>query len=114
MAVAGKAALLRKQILAVITAKPATHDEAAALIRPNGMGDVAFENFKRSVRSRCSELKEQSKIEATAMRRNNASGHAAVVWRTTNALPVKPVVSVVTTTVQPVTASTRATQQELI
>jgi len=115
--VAGKAALQRKQILATLV-RPATHDEVAAMLRPKEMTDVEFETFKRGIRSRCSELKEQGKIQATAERRVNSSGHPAVVWRLDWAFQIQtakePRVSVVTTASTPATASSKAVQQELI
>lgn len=91
--VASKAAKMRENILDAYKGANMTHDECAELLRPEQMSDVEFETFKRSVRSRCSELKVQGRLEATSERRENASGHAAVVWSR---------------------ARTNATQQELI
>lgn len=79
--VASKAAKMRESIVSAYNGASMTHDECAELLRPETMGDVEFETFKRSVRSRCSELKLQGKLEATGERRENASGHNAVVWR---------------------------------
>lgn len=110
--VAGHAELQRKQIMEHFKYDEMTHDECAAAMRPTSMNDVEFETFKRGIRSRCSELKEQGKLEATELRRKNASGHPAVVWRKATAKPAT-VVAVVTTA-PATTASTRATQQELL
>ena len=81
--VAGKAAKMREAIKDTYrwAVSGLTHDECAGILRPEGMTDVQFEQFKRSVRSRCSELMRQGLIEATNIRRENASGHEAVVWR---------------------------------
>lgn len=105
--VADKAALQRKQIMAAYERQDLTHDEVAEIIRPKDISDVEFETFKRGVRSRCSELKGQGKLEATAQRRANPSGHKAVVWRKTMASPVVTIIATSTT-------GTRATQQDLI
>lgn len=82
-AVTGKAAKMREAVVEAYSRSIAglTHDECADRLRPDDMGDVEFETFKRSVRSRCSELKAQGKIVQTSERRENASHHMAVVWR---------------------------------
>lgn len=80
-AVRSSAEQTRAHALAAYRGAAMTHDECAALLRPEGMGDVAFETFKRGVRSRSSELKAQGRIEPTERRRCNVSGHSAVVWR---------------------------------
>jgi hypothetical protein len=79
--VSSKAKELRNQMMEAYDKKDMTHDECAAAIRPAGMSDVTFETFKRNVRSRGSELKEQGLLEATETQRLNASRHSAVVWR---------------------------------
>lgn len=81
VAVTTAAKALQVNALAAYRGAAMTHDECAELLRPDTMGDVEFETFKRSVRSRSSELKAQGRIEATARRRCNVSGHSAVVWR---------------------------------
>ena len=80
-AVAPEAKQLQQRVAEAYRGAAMTHDECAELLRPADMGDVAFETFKRSVRSRSSELKAQGRIKATAKRQCNASGHSAVVWR---------------------------------
>jgi len=109
-AVTNKAAKLRLQIEDAYRNRPMTPDECASAIMPEGMDAVAFEQFKRSVRSRCSELIAQGKLADSLMRKKNASGHPAMVLWTVVKVPV---VTIVTTTTQ-TTASTKAVQQELI
>jgi hypothetical protein len=76
-----KADQMRRGVVKCLQKEDLTHDECAARMRPCGMTDVEFEGFKRSVRSRGSELKAAGKIADTGKRRKNTSGRSAVVWR---------------------------------
>lgn len=66
-----------------------THDEAAAKTWDGALNCAAFERHKTGVRSRCSELKKMGRIEALPLRRENPSGHKAVVWRHVDFAPPK-------------------------
>ena len=98
---------LRKEVLAALAKESLTADECAARIRPPSMNDVSFQNFKRSVRSRCSELKAQGKVEDSQLRRKNESGSNAVVLR------IKKTETKVLVSTQPQTTTT-ATQAMLL
>lgn len=67
-----------------------THDEAAEKTWDGALNCAAFERHKVSVRSRCSELKKLGRIEALPLRRENPSGHKAVVWWHVECAPPKP------------------------
>ena len=72
-AVSGRAATLREAVRAVLARHPAgmTADEVAEFI-----GETVL-----AVRPRVSELSNSGHILDTGMRRKNASGRSAVVWR---------------------------------
>lgn len=107
--VASKAEQLRKMIQNLLKSQQLTHDECAAALRPPMMNDVDYQNFKRSVRSRGSELKAQGIITDSGKRRTNDSGCSAVVWKIVEhpAIVINPAVA------NTATASTKQTQTEL-
>lgn len=68
-----------------------THDECAELLWLGGPKDSAdWERFKRSVRSRASELKAAGLLDPLPDRRKNESGHPAVVFRHRKFAPPPP------------------------
>ncbi len=79
-AVADDARNVKAKALAALDGKDMTGDECAEAIRPSGMDAVAFETFKRGVRSRCSQLAAAGKILDSGKRRENANGLATIVW----------------------------------
>lgn len=79
--VESSAEVIRREMLRLIGESPKTHDECAVELRPIFITEADFQNFKRSVRSRGSELKAAGKIEDSGQRRTNESGSPAVVWR---------------------------------
>ena len=76
--------VIRARVLSEFRGKKMSADECAQRLRPANMSDVAFETFKRSVRSRVSELKADGKLFQTNQRSENNSGHKAVVWSSTD------------------------------
>ncbi len=77
--VAAQARGLKELIVECLKGADLSPDECAALLR-GGRDAAAFENFKRNVRSRFSELSAAAAIEPTAARELNSSGAKAVVW----------------------------------
>lgn len=67
----GRSALLRKRILDLLRGTELTADECATQLQETVL----------AVRPRFSELLKQGKIEDTELRRRNASGKSATVWR---------------------------------
>jgi hypothetical protein len=76
--------IIRARVLSEFRGKKMSADECAQKLRPANMSDVAFETFKRSVRSRVSELKADGRLFQTKQRSENSSGHRAVVWSSTD------------------------------
>lgn len=73
------AAALRVRVQAVLARLgPLTADEVAEALKPPGM---KVEEFRLSIRPRCSELRLAGRIVDTGLRRRNRSGHMAAVWR---------------------------------
>jgi hypothetical protein len=71
VAVIDRACTLRERVYDVLVYSPSTADECAAML-----GESVL-----SIRPRLSELLRMGKIENTGLRRKNASGHSASVWR---------------------------------
>lgn len=67
----GRASRLRDRVLAAIKVKAMTADECA-----EQLGESVL-----SIRPRLSELAGQGKLMDTGVRRDNASGRSAIVWR---------------------------------
>ena len=90
-AVAPQARRMHSKLEDLFKAAPSglTHDEAAERSWEGALNCAAFERHKTGVRSRCSELKKMGRIEALPLRRENPSGHKAVVWRHVDFAPPK-------------------------
>ena len=73
----GKASTLRDRVLMHLKAAPLTADECAERMECSIL----------SIRPRLAELHAMGKIEDAGIRRPNASGHSAAVWRIKSTSP---------------------------